>query len=81
VIDLNDGAPDHAVAIARWIDGVRPAVLNIAGPRESGAPGITEQAKMLLGKAFARSMHAKPLELNAAAVSGQSPQVFSALLS
>src|SRR5262245_35242174 len=55
LIDLNDGASDHAEVIARWLGGLRPRLLNIAGPRESGAPGVNEQAKSLLKDALSRS--------------------------
>lgn len=82
MIDLNDGAPDHVQAIAAWLDQVRPAVLNVAGPRESGAPGISEQTKLLLTRAFKRSVHAAPMQIpSAAAVAAANPgAVFSSLL-
>lgn len=36
--------------IRQWLDGHSVHVLNVAGPRESGAPGIYEQAKEILRK-------------------------------
>jgi hypothetical protein len=41
--------------IARWLDAIAPQVLNVAGPRESGAPGITDQAAKILFDAFSRA--------------------------
>ncbi len=46
VVDLV-GLP-NLVAIRRWLAEVRPAVLNLAGPRESQCPGIGREAKELL---------------------------------
>jgi putative molybdenum carrier protein len=50
VVDLA-GAPD-AAAVGVWLrrEGIR--VLNVAGPRESGAPGIHEEAVRFLRAAF-----------------------------
>ena len=48
VIDLDDHMLDPVLAIIEWIRRVMPRVLNIAGPRESGAPGITREAKIIL---------------------------------
>lgn len=76
MIDLNDGAPDHIQAIATWLDQVRPAVLNVAGPRESGAPGVSEQTKHLLKRAFERSTHATPTP----PASSTAGAIFSSLL-
>ena len=36
--------PDPVEAIRRWLASQRPRVLNLAGPRESQAPGIAAQA-------------------------------------
>lgn len=79
VIDLNDGQPDHVQAIARWLDQVKPAVLNVTGPRESGAPGVTDQAKWILTHAFMRSVHTAPVNMSIGAVTS-TPPVFSSLL-
>ena len=40
--------PHHPAEIAHWLHLNRVRVLNCAGPRESQAPGITEQARVLL---------------------------------
>jgi hypothetical protein len=40
--------PDPAEAIRLWLASQAPRVLNIAGPRESQAPGIAAQAGVLL---------------------------------
>ncbi len=45
---------ESAVAIGRWLDQVRPEVLNIAGPRESSDPGIQQRATDLLLRAVTR---------------------------
>jgi hypothetical protein len=46
VVELGE-APDP-VAVRRWIDGERIAVLNVAGPRESGRRGICREAREFL---------------------------------
>ena len=46
IIDLDD--PPDLKTIRRWLAAVRPAVLNVAGLRESQAPGITGQTRDLL---------------------------------
>ncbi len=43
--------PDPAV-VRRWLARLRPAVLNVAGPRESGRPGIRRQAAQFLERVF-----------------------------
>lgn len=55
VVDLFDHSKDAVAAIVRWLEDVRPEVLNVAGPRESGAPGITDEAMHTLRLAFARA--------------------------
>ncbi len=45
-IDLA-GEPDPEV-VRRWLRQLRPAVLNVAGPRESGQPGIRRRASIFL---------------------------------
>jgi hypothetical protein len=52
VVDLA-GASD-AAAVVDWLKAGKVAVLNIAGPRESGAPGIHDKAVAFLREAFAR---------------------------
>jgi hypothetical protein len=46
LVDLDTAA--HAPAISAWLAGVRPGTLNVAGPRESQAPGIAEAVRGLL---------------------------------
>jgi hypothetical protein len=49
VLDLNTLPADAAVEAARaWLAGLDGSRLNVAGPRESGAPGIQEQARVVL---------------------------------
>jgi len=48
IVDLNDQHLDPVIAIIDWLQEVSPHVLNIAGPRESGAPGITHEARAIL---------------------------------
>lgn len=47
-------AAESAAAIGRWLDEVRPAVLNVAGPRESSDPGIQQRATELLVQVLTR---------------------------
>jgi hypothetical protein len=54
VVDLAATAPQEALSrIAAWIDGEGLGVLNIAGPRESNAPGIYRRAHGLFTVLFA----------------------------
>jgi hypothetical protein len=46
-------APIDPAEIARWLHANRVHALHCAGPRESEAPGIYAQAKVLLGQALA----------------------------
>jgi hypothetical protein len=52
IVDLTDRDEDPADTIIAWLRKEKPRVLNVAGPRESGAPGIAEQTKTLLRLAF-----------------------------
>ena len=45
---LDPFEPAAIQAIGQWLDSVRPAVLNVAGNRESRSPGITEQVGKVL---------------------------------
>jgi hypothetical protein len=45
-VDLDDGAEPEAVK--DWLDRTAIRVLNVAGPRESGSPGIHEAARRFL---------------------------------
>jgi predicted Rossmann-fold nucleotide-binding protein len=50
VVDLEESPqPDDA---ARWLQALRPAVLNVAGPRESQSPGIGAEAAGFLRRLF-----------------------------
>lgn len=55
VLDLRTATPDDAAA---WIERQAISVLNVAGPRESAAPGIYEEAssylRQVLGSAAGR---------------------------
>ena len=49
LVDLSAEAPDEAARRVRsWLDGLAGGSLNIAGPRESGQPGIHFEARRLL---------------------------------
>ena len=49
---LNPFEPAAAEAATQWLHATRPAVLNVAGNRESKAPGIAEQAERVLHAAL-----------------------------
>jgi putative molybdenum carrier protein len=59
LIDLLQPRSDVVGEIVAWLERIRPPVLNVAGPRESGAPGITDEARELLSAAFQRSAWAR----------------------
>jgi hypothetical protein len=48
---VDAGAPPSA-KVRRWLAKIRPATLNVAGPRESQAPGIAAQAAEFLTRLF-----------------------------
>jgi hypothetical protein len=49
LVDLERPDVAHAAAAVRqWLDDERVRVLNVAGPRESSAPGIAEEAAAFL---------------------------------
>lgn len=52
VLDL--GLPDAVERAVSWLAAVHPARLNVAGPRESSAPGIQERARGLLREVLSR---------------------------
>ena len=54
VVRLDDGEDVALVAIAEWLARAQIAVLNVAGPRESGAPGIEARARALMRKLLSR---------------------------
>ncbi len=50
VVDRDALTVAEATARVRdWLRAVRPAVLNVAGPRESGAPGMYAYVRAVLG--------------------------------
>jgi hypothetical protein len=49
---LNPFEPAAAEAAAEWLQATRPAVLNVAGNRESKSPGIARQAERVLHAAL-----------------------------
>lgn len=52
-VQLSDGLEACAQQIRDWLARVDPVVLNVAGPRESEAPGIQDKAGRLLRMALA----------------------------
>ncbi|MBM4310008.1 MAG: molybdenum cofactor carrier [Deltaproteobacteria bacterium] len=59
VIDLDCETNGSAIKLIRaWIEANDPAVLNVAGPRESRFPGLYDRARKLLEKLF-REISAK----------------------
>ena len=56
MVDLEQGA--DAAQIARWLQRSGVRVLNVAGPRESQAPGIQADALALLREILAAVLHA-----------------------
>ena len=51
VIDLE--SPPFATMVRDWLQELQPAVINVAGPRESSQPGIYAAAKAYLLQLFA----------------------------
>lgn len=52
-VNLARLSEDEAVEVLReWLAEVRPAVLNVAGPRESTTPGIYDRVRALLRAAL-----------------------------
>jgi len=52
-IDLDGDLAASVARIRAWLAEVRPEVLNVAGPRESTAPGIGAAARACLAAVFA----------------------------
>jgi hypothetical protein len=48
VVSLGAGDAYAVGSIRAWLNHVRPSVLNVAGNRESVAPGIGERVRVLL---------------------------------
>jgi hypothetical protein len=55
VIDVSARTRDHVADVARWLGAVSPRVLNVAGPRESGAPGIAAETTRILTEALLKA--------------------------
>lgn len=68
---IETGYEEFVEPVAQWLMAVNPAVLNVAGNRESIAPGVQEYvAKLLVGSiARARVMEAMPIESRPATLS------------
>jgi putative molybdenum carrier protein len=60
VVDITDRNRDPVAEIVGWIEQVKPQILNVAGPRESGAPGITEEVFHILKDAFVKARVCPP---------------------
>lgn len=60
IVDLDDHELDPVIAIVEWLETISPHVLNIAGPRESGAPGITQETRTILEEVFRSFGFEKP---------------------
>ena len=62
IVNMADGAAAdaHVVRIANWVGDNRISVLNVAGPRESGSPGIYEAAFELMTALLAKIGHDQP---------------------
>jgi hypothetical protein len=55
VVDLaEDTAEEAEASVLAFLEKERPVTLNVAGPRESGSPGIYEKSLSLLRRVFAR---------------------------
>jgi Circularly permutated YpsA SLOG family len=53
VVQADNGITDAAIsAVRNWLADARPQTLNVAGPRESGRPGIGALTRELLERAF-----------------------------
>jgi len=54
---VHDGAPTLPSHVARWIRDHGIRTLNVAGNRESKAPGIGDRVERFLGRLFRRLGH------------------------
>ncbi len=52
IVALGDDLPAGVPDVRKWIESTRPSILNVAGPRESEAPGIQEKAGRFLEMAL-----------------------------
>ncbi|HYA86788.1 MAG TPA: putative molybdenum carrier protein [Nitrospirota bacterium] len=58
-INLKEVTREEAIAkIIEWLNKQKPIVLNVAGPRESGAPGIYSKVHGILMAVFQQMMNA-----------------------
>lgn len=53
-VDLSAAGANPEDSVRRWLEDHHIEVLNVAGPRESGAPGIGEAVRALLCAALSR---------------------------
>ena len=60
VVDLIDRTRDPVESIVGWLAETAPRVLNVAGPRESFAPGIGVEASRVLTAALTQSSYSYP---------------------
>ena len=51
-INLEKPEDENRERILEWLQSEKPAILNIAGPRESKRPGIYKKARRLLESVF-----------------------------
>ena len=51
-LEVNLDRPPDLEAVCRWLAEIRPAVLNVAGPRESQSRGIAARAEAFLRQLF-----------------------------
>ena len=49
---VHAGSPEDAGMFRRWLQVYRVGTLNVAGPRESEAPGIYDEARRILTALF-----------------------------
>lgn len=54
VVPLDGGPARASAGVLAFLASVRPAVLNVAGPRESKSPGVYRLAKAALSAVFGR---------------------------
>ncbi|MEM9104165.1 MAG: putative molybdenum carrier protein [Pseudomonadota bacterium] len=54
-VQLSDGLDTCADQIRDWLAQIHPVVLNVAGPRESEAPGVQDKAGQLLRLVLGKS--------------------------
>lgn len=60
VLVLDPWAPDAAAQLRRFLQAVQPGTLNVAGHRESKAPGIGRQVFQVLTQVFSQKTQGVP---------------------